>query len=433
MVQLVPSKTTVCQGEIITFNCSANSNPAVHTYQLYVDGIMVNEVSSTGVWNRTMTTGGVFVYRCKVNNSIGAVVSENVTITVNEPPFILPFTRKESTEGGNLTVMCNVSGISPPTVFWVKTSNGERTNGTDLVFTNINRPQSGDYTCKASNPCGDATQSVEIDVQFKPEMVQLMASKTTVCKGESIFLNCSSNSEPAVRSYQLYKNGTMVNEVHSGGVWFLAMETGGVFVYKCKVTNSIGTAMSENVSITVDEPATIETVEKSTVAEGGYLTLSCQVSGDPFPSVSWVKVMGGKRFNGSNLFLRNVSKNASGEYRCEAANLCSNVTRVTELDVQYAPEITHISAHQTLNTGEVLTLNCTADGNPAPTITWTRLSNGNIVNMPLTVTGKEYEGDYRCTALNSIGTVTKITSITVNRMYHLIWRYLLAYVEVFFF
>ena len=98
-----------------------------------------------------------------------------------------------------------------------------------------------------------------------------------------------------------------------------------------------------------------------------------------------------------------------------------------------APEITHISAHQTLNTGEVLTLNCTADGNPAPTITWTRLSNGNIVNMPLTVTGKEYEGDYRCTALNSIGTVTKITSITVNRMYHLIWRYLLAYVEVFFF
>ena len=91
------------------------------------------------------------------------------------------------------------------------------------------------------------------------------------------------------------------------------------------------------------EPATIETVEKSTVAEGGYLTLSCQVSGDPFPSVSWVKVMGGKRFNGSNLFLRNVSKNASGEYRCEAANLCSNVTRVTELDVQCKYDIDPVS------------------------------------------------------------------------------------------
>ena len=91
-----------------------------------------------------------------------------------------------------------------------------------------------------------------------------------------------------------------------------------------------------------------------------------------------------------------------------------------------APEITHISAPQTLNTGEMLTLDCTADGNPAPTITWTRLSNGNIVNMPLTVKGKEYEGDYRCTASNSIRTVTKVTSITVNRMYHVIGWYLLC-------
>ncbi|XP_074634404.1 hemicentin-1-like isoform X2 [Acropora palmata] len=412
MVKLVPSKTTVCQREIIIFNCSAHSNPAVHTYQWYVNETMVNEVISTGVWNRTMTTGGVFVYKCKVNNSIGAVMSENVTITVNEPPSILPFTRKEVTEGGNLTVMCNVSGIPPPTVFWVKTSNGERTNGTDLVFTSINRTQSGDYTCKASNPCGDATQSAEIDVQFKPEMVQLMASKTTVCKGESIVLNCSANSEPAVHSYQLYKNGTMVNEVHSRGVWFLTMATGGVFVYKCKVTNSVGTAMSENVSITVNEPATIEKVEKSTVAEGGYLTLSCQVSGDPFPSVSWVKVMGGERFNGSNLSLRNVNGNASGEYRCEAANLCSSVSSVSSVTVVDAPKITHISAPHILSTGEVLTLNCTADGNPEPNITWTRLPNGETVNMPLTVTGKKYVEDYRCTASNGIGTVSKDTSVT---------------------
>ena len=82
-----------------------------------------------------------------------------------------------------------------------------------------------------------------------------------------------------------------------------------------------------------------------------------------------------------------------------------------------APEITHISTPQTLNRGEMLTLNCTADGNPAPTITWTRLSNGNIVRMPLTVIGKEYEGGYRRTASNRIGTVIKDTSVTVNRMY----------------
>ena len=88
-----------------------------------------------------------------------------------------------------------------------------------------------------------------------------------------------------------------------------------------------------------------------------------------------------------------------------------------------APEITHISTPQTLKRGEILTLNCTADGNPAPTITWTRLSDGETVNMPLTVTGKEYEGGYRCTASNSIGTVTRVTSITVNRMYYVIGHF----------
>ena len=88
MVKLVPSKTTVCQGEIITFNCSANSNPAVHTYRLYVNGSMVNEVIRRGVWNITMTTGGVFVYKCMVNNTIGTALSEDVTITVNGKHFV---------------------------------------------------------------------------------------------------------------------------------------------------------------------------------------------------------------------------------------------------------------------------------------------------------------------------------------------------------
>ena len=87
MVKLVPSKTTACQGEIVTFSCSANSNPAVHTYQLYVNGTMVNETSITGVWNKTMITGGVFVYKCKVNNTIGTEMSENVTVTVNGKHF----------------------------------------------------------------------------------------------------------------------------------------------------------------------------------------------------------------------------------------------------------------------------------------------------------------------------------------------------------
>ena len=70
-------------------------------------------------------------------------------------------------------MVCNVSGIPPPTVFWVETSNGERSNGTDLVFTNISRTQSGNYTCIANNPCDNASETVEIDVQCKQSVKHL--------------------------------------------------------------------------------------------------------------------------------------------------------------------------------------------------------------------------------------------------------------------
>jgi len=43
---------------------------------------------------------------------------------------------------------------------------------------------------------------------------------------------------------------------------------------------------------------------------------------------------------------------------------------------------------------------CRADGNPAPNITWTRLSDNSVVPLPLTITGKQDEGSYRCTADN---------------------------------
>ena len=87
MVQFAASKATVCQGEIVTFTCSANSNPAVHTYQLYVNGTMVNETSSAGVWNTKMTTGGVFVYKCMTSNTIGTEMSMGVFVIVNGKRF----------------------------------------------------------------------------------------------------------------------------------------------------------------------------------------------------------------------------------------------------------------------------------------------------------------------------------------------------------
>ena len=80
------------------------------------------------------------------------------------------------------------------------------------------------------------------------------------------------------------------------------------------------------------------------------------------------------------------------------------------------PEITSISNNQTLNRDDSVSLNCAADGYPAPTITWTKVSDNSVVSFPLTITGKQNEGLYRCTADNGIGSpVNEEVLIIVHR------------------
>lgn len=82
-MQLFASDAKVCSGTNIVFNCSADGNPQAHTYQLYENDIAVNNVTSLGVWSRTMSVGGVFNYRCVASNIIGTASSPSVNITAN--------------------------------------------------------------------------------------------------------------------------------------------------------------------------------------------------------------------------------------------------------------------------------------------------------------------------------------------------------------
>jgi len=74
------------------------------------------------------------------------------------------------------------------------------------------------------------------------------------------------------------------------------------------------------------------------------------------------------------------------------------------------PTVINISSNNTVNESDSVTLACTAGGNPAPNITWTRVSDNSAVSFPLTITGKQDEGGYRCTAENGVGSPDSVVT-----------------------
>lgn len=95
-VLLQISEETVCKGANIIFICSAaDANPMELVYHLYENSFMISNSSSTGIWNRTMTSEGVFGYSCKVTNIVGTTMSLNVTITVSGKHGTFLTNRKE--------------------------------------------------------------------------------------------------------------------------------------------------------------------------------------------------------------------------------------------------------------------------------------------------------------------------------------------------
>jgi len=102
------------------------------------------------------------------------------------------------------------------------------------------------------------------------------------------------------------------------------------------------------------------------------------VTGYPAPVVTWRKSFGqlpkGRVQHNNSVFqIFDVRKSDSETYICSAANLLGNVERKTLLVVISLPVFTIKPPGKVFAaTGDTLTLNCSATGDPRPIISWKR-------------------------------------------------------------
>ena len=169
------------------------------------------------------------------------------------------------------------------------------------------------------------------------------------------------------------------------------------------------------------------------VKEGDNVTLpSCHVTGYPKPTVTWRRVSasvsrGRTSVNGSSLMIRSAQKDDSDTYFCEASNLLGSTSATTLLVVVSLPRFTHKPPAKIVTfTGKTMTLNCSAEGDPQPVISWRReggqlprdrtvMTDGSLTIKDLR---KEDAEVYVCVATSSaVSDVEAQTTVEVLRKY----------------
>ncbi|XP_033758541.1 carcinoembryonic antigen-related cell adhesion molecule 1-like [Pecten maximus] len=105
-----------------------------------------------------------------------------------------------------------------------------------LTVTNVQKDDSGTYTCEASNSYGSTTADVVIDVQYAPESAVTQSSQTAAV-GTTVSLSCDTDSNPEPTRYAWSEGSTSLSL--TGKVISISVESGST-TYTCRASNSVG-------------------------------------------------------------------------------------------------------------------------------------------------------------------------------------------------
>ena len=156
------------------------------------------------------------------------------------------------------------------------------------------------------------------------------------------------------------------------------------------------------------------------VEENQNVTIACNATGQPKPSVTWFKAFsslpnGRTRLANKRLIIYNVEKKDRGTYICQADNILGSATDMIQLMI-FSPLRFKIRPPQELTAviGSTIRLPCVAESDLRPSITWTREgktslpANSNVLQnntLVLHNVKKAQTGSYTCRATNALTTI----------------------------
>ncbi|XP_069171299.1 uncharacterized protein [Procambarus clarkii] len=240
-----------------------------------------------------------------------------------------------------------------------------------------------------------------------------------------------------VDSVVITKNQRVSLQKERGGAsWSLLIKnvtTTDMGEYLCQVNTVPPQKLYFHITVVVP-PVIVRPPEDVTVAEGDDVTLECDATGDPHPTLTWRREDGApfsfnhtrvREAGGARLQLISVSREESGAFLCVASNgVPPAVSARVEVSVKFGPEMRGGAGVVWAEALDRSALVCRYRAWPTPTVTWTKdgaLIEGSLETwepwgtgtstLVIPSVGPENFGHYRCTVANSLGSNSSMLAL----------------------
>ncbi|XP_029629103.1 neural cell adhesion molecule 1 isoform X5 [Salmo trutta] len=362
---------------------------------------------------------------------------------------------QEFNEGDNANIVCDVISSPPPTIIWkhkgakIQMEKDVRFKilpNSHLQIRGIKKTDEGSYTCE-----GRLMARGEIDLKIIRVIVNVLPTirvwqsevNATAGVGQSAILTCAADGypEPMVtwaRAGVLLESGDKYS-FNEDGSEMTIMEVAKLDEgeYTCIAKNKAGESEQE-VSLRVFvKPKITFLLNQSTSEMEEQVTLTCEASGDPTPTINWSFGLrpfteGEQSLDGnvvvrsdarvSSLTLKYANFTDAGQYLCSARNAIGVDSQPAYLEVRYAPKIQGSVTVYTWE-GNAANISCEVLAHPSDvSMLWLRdgfqLPNDNVTKtkvfqsptasyLEVTPESENDFGSYNCTASNEMGTESK--------------------------
>ncbi|XP_077864531.1 cell adhesion molecule CEACAM5-like [Saccoglossus kowalevskii] len=193
------SDGNVIEGQDYTATCFADAEPQATFTWIYPDGTEFNNgnLSLSAIDRYSNGT-----YTCVADNNLGNDI-ESIYVDVQYPPTVSVVPDITCKEGDAVTLVCKVINSNPDvdTIKWSKNGVPVHSNES-YTFDRINRNNSGQYICTATNTYFDGSSDMgngttNIDVHYQPIITGLIETEFKV--GQDADLVCTIDANPHIK------------------------------------------------------------------------------------------------------------------------------------------------------------------------------------------------------------------------------------------